>query len=79
MNRAALLLFLALSVIAAPAFAAPDIYLLGFTGYDYQSPNPDPGTYLTIGEGYSTLGFVTSFGSYLAASVNNTTNQESPT
>jgi hypothetical protein len=75
MNRAALLLFLALSVIAAPAFAAPDIYLLGFTGYDYQSPNPDPGTYLTIGEGYSTLGFVTLFGAYLASSVNTTTNE----
>jgi len=75
MKRFALLLFFTLSVIAAPALAAPDVFLLGFTGYDYESPNPYPGTYLAVGEGYSTLGFVTSFGTYLAASVNNTTNQ----
>jgi hypothetical protein len=75
MKRAALLLFLALSVIAVPAFAQSDVFLLGFTGFDYESPNLYPGTYLAIGEGYNTLGFVTAFGTYLAPYVNSTTNE----
>ena len=66
MKRAALLLLLALSMIAVPAHAGTDVFLLGFTGYDYESPNPDPGIYLALGEGYRTLGFVTQFGTYLA-------------
>ena len=75
MKRAALLLLLTLSVIAVPAFAQSDVFLLGFAGYDYESPNPVPGTYLAIGEGYKALGFVTSFGSYLAPFVNTTAYQ----
>ena len=75
MKRAALLLFLALSVIAVPAFAQSDIFLLGFSGFDYESPNSVPGTYLAPGEGYNTLGFVTSFGAYLAPHVNSTLNE----
>jgi len=75
MKRTALLLLLALSVIAVPAFAQSDVFLLGFSGFDYESPNSNPGTYLAIGEGYNTLGFVTSFGTYLAPYVNNTTNE----
>jgi hypothetical protein len=78
MKRAALLFFLALSVIAVPAFAQTDVFLLGFTGYDYESPNSSPGTgdnYLMIGEGYKALGFVTSFGTYLAPYVNTTANE----
>jgi hypothetical protein len=78
MKRAALLLFLALSVIAVPAFAQTDVFLLGFAGYDYESPNPVPGpdgNYLNIGEGYKALGFVTSFGAYLAPYVNTAANQ----
>jgi hypothetical protein len=77
MKRAALLLLFALSVIAVPAFAA-DVFLLGFAGYDYESPNPVPGpddNYLMIGEGYKALGGVTSFGDYLAPYVNTTVNQ----
>ena len=74
MKRLMLLLFLTLSVIAVPAFAE-DVFLLGFTGYDYESPNPNPGTYLAIGEGYTTLGYVTAFGTHLAPYVNNTTNE----
>jgi hypothetical protein len=66
MKRAALLLLLALSVIAVPVFADSDIFLLGFAGYDYENPNPVPGTYLAVGEGYKAIGFVTSFGAYLA-------------
>jgi hypothetical protein len=75
MKRTTLLLFLALSVIAAPAFAQSDVLLLGFAGFDYESPNSNPGTYLAVGEGYSTLGFVTEFGAYLAPYVNNTVNE----
>jgi hypothetical protein len=74
MKRAALLLLLALSVIAVPAFAQSDVLLLGFSGFDYESPNPSP-TYLALGEGYNTLGFVTSFGAYLAPYVNSTANE----
>jgi hypothetical protein len=75
MKRAALLLLLALSVIAVPAFAQSDVLLLGFSGFDYESPNPNPGTYLAVGEGYSTLGFVTAFGAYLAPHVNTAANE----
>lgn len=49
-----------------PAFAQNDVFLLGFTGFDYEDPNPDPGNYLALGEGYRALGFVTSFGDLLA-------------
>jgi hypothetical protein len=75
MKRAAVLLLLAFSAIAVPAHADSDIFLLGFSGYDYESPNTDPGTYLAIGEGYKALGFVTSFGTYLAPYVDIITNQ----
>jgi hypothetical protein len=75
MKRLALLLLLALSVIAMPVYAGSDVFLLGFAGYDYESPNTDPGVYLSVGEGYRTLGFVTSFGDYLAPYVNSTTNE----
>jgi hypothetical protein len=60
MKRATLLLLLVLGLMAAPAFAE-DVALLGFTGYDYQYPNTNAGTYLALGEGYNTLGFVTEF------------------
>jgi hypothetical protein len=78
MKRTTLLLFLALSVIAAPAFAQTDVFLLGFAGYDYEAPNPVPGpngNYLNIGEGYRALGFETSFGAYLAPYVDIVANQ----
>ncbi len=75
MKRTTLLLFLALSVLAVPAFAQTDVFLLGFAGYDYQSPNTVPGTYLAVGEGYKALGFVSSFGAYLAPYVSPATKQ----
>jgi hypothetical protein len=78
MKRAALLLLLALSAIAVPAHAGTDIFLLGFSGYDFESPNPvpgSPGNYLLVGEGYKTLGFVTSFETYLAPYVNIAANE----
>jgi len=74
MKRAVLLLF-ALTVFAAPALAQTDVFLLGFAGYDYENPNPNPGTYLAIGEGYKALGFVTSFGTYLAPHVDIVANE----
>jgi hypothetical protein len=77
-RRSALLLLLLLSTLAVPAFAQTDVFLLGFTGFDYQDPNPDPNTYLAVGEGYKALGFVTSFGpvgSPLSGSVDMTANQ----
>jgi hypothetical protein len=75
MKRAVLLLLFALTVLAVPAFAQSDIFLLGFGGFDYESPNSVPGTYLAVGEGYKALGFVTSFGAYLAPYVNTTANE----
>jgi hypothetical protein len=79
MKRAALLLLLALSVIAVPASADTDLFLLGFSGYDYESPNTDPAPgnshYLVVGEGYRTVGFVTSFGDYLVSHVNLVANE----
>jgi hypothetical protein len=65
MKRKSLLLFLsAFLALAAPA-AADDVFLLGFTGFDYQDPNPAPG-YLEVGEGYKAVGFITSVGPLLA-------------
>ncbi|TFG88556.1 MAG: hypothetical protein E4H17_02180 [Gemmatimonadales bacterium] len=73
MKRAALLFLLTLNVIAVPAFADSDLFLIGFQGYDYESPNldssPGNGHYLVVGEGYKAVGFVTSFGDYLAPHV----------
>jgi hypothetical protein len=63
MKRKALLLLLSsILLYAVPAFANTDDQLLiGFTGFDYQNPNPSS-TYLDIGEGYKVVGFVTSAG-----------------
>jgi hypothetical protein len=65
MMRVALLLLLALSLFPLPASAQHNCYLLGFTGYDYESPNFDLATYLAPGDGYKALGFVTDFGPLL--------------
>jgi hypothetical protein len=67
MKRLSLLFLLALCVaVTTPARAVDDVFLLGFTGYDYENPNTDTATYLAVGEGYKALGFVTSFSAYLA-------------
>jgi hypothetical protein len=68
-RTALLLLFAALLVVPATAFAA-DEFLLGFTGFDYETdnvggPDPTPGVYLQIGDNYEVVGFVTSFGPLL--------------
>jgi hypothetical protein len=42
-----------------------EVFLLGFAGFDYESPDGNPGTYLAIGEGYKAVGFVTSVGPML--------------
>lgn len=73
-RRVLMLLAAALLAIAAPARA--DVFLLGFTGFDYESPDADMvepdvdgSVYLTVGEGYNAVGQVTSFGPLLAGYV----------
>ncbi len=74
MKRFALLLLpVALLALASPAFAtgSPDELLIGFTGFDYQDPNPSS-TYLDLGEGYKVVGFVTQSGPLLAPYIDTT-------
>lgn len=68
-RKALILLCTAVFAFAAQAHAQ-DHVLFAFTGFDYQDPNsntnPDPEFgYLDVGEGYKTVGFVTSVGSEL--------------
>jgi hypothetical protein len=70
MKRLALLLLLASSLVVGVPLAhanGDDVLLFSFTGFDYQDPNTDTGTYLAVGEGYKVVGFVTSVDSYLAS------------
>jgi len=75
-RKALLLIFTAALAFASRAHA--DQLLFGFTGFDYQDPNPSS-TYLDLGEGYNVLGFVTSVGPlldpYFDSSVNEYTIQ----
>jgi len=65
MKRSVRFFFLAaLLVFAVPARA--DIFLLGFTGFDYENPDPDAATYLAVNDGYKAVGFITSVGPMLA-------------
>lgn len=75
MKKALLLLFAASVMAATPAFAQRD-FLLGFTGFDYAIPAP-PGAmnatraatsvpFLNVGNGYASVGFVTSFSTLFA-------------
>jgi len=73
-RKLALLLCLATFAFAVPARAA-DIFLLGFTGFDYEDPDqndpdPDCANYLNVGDGYKAVGFITSFGTPLQPYVN---------
>jgi len=43
---------------------AADLFLLGYTGFDYEDPNSSPATYLDLGEGYRMVGFITSVNPY---------------
>ena len=63
-RKALLLIFTAAIALAAPALAS-DVFLVGFTGFDYEDANNDAVNYLAVGDGYKALGFVTSFGTYL--------------
>lgn len=77
-RKAMLLLFTALLVFAVPAHA--DVFLLGFTGFDYESPDAsDPdvngSTYLNVGDGYKAVGFITSVGPLLTPWVDTVTNE----
>jgi hypothetical protein len=78
-RKLALLLCLVSFAFAVPARAA-DLFLLGFTGFDYEDPDqadpdPDGATYLNVGDGYKAVGFITSFGSTLTPYVNQSTNE----
>jgi hypothetical protein len=63
--RKLLVLLIAVATLGASA-AKADVFLLGFTGFDYEDPNSSPATYLAVGEGYKALGFITSVGPLLA-------------
>jgi len=72
MKRSLRLLFLAsMLVFAVPARA--DIFLLGFTGFDYEDPDLNAGTYLAVNDGYKAVGFITSVGPMLAPYYDETT------
>lgn len=69
MKRTALLLLGALLLIPMTASAA-DEFLLGFTGFDYETgpggiADPTPSVYLQVGDSYELVGFITSFGPLL--------------
>lgn len=78
-RKLVLLLCATFFAFAAPAKAA-DLFLLGFTGFDYEDadandPDVDGSTYLEVGDGYKAVGFVTSFGATLLPYVDQVNNQ----
>ena len=64
--KRSLRLFLLAAMLVAAVPARADIFLLGFTGFDYEDPDPSPATYLAVGDGYKAVGFITSVGPMLA-------------
>lgn len=74
MKRKALLLVFTAVMALAPAARANE-FLLGFTGFDYQFPNTNPGVYYDLGEGYNLVGFVTSVGPLLDPYVDTSVNE----
>jgi hypothetical protein len=77
MKRMALLLLCAATLaMTAPARASgTDVLLFGFTGFDYEDPDTQPGTYLAVGEGYKVVGHLTSVGTYLEPWVDTSVNE----
>src|SRR5215470_6275677 len=73
MKKASLLVFLAALLCATTAYAQ-ETTLLSFTGYDYEDPG-DGGTYLAVGDGYKSVGFITSVGSILASYIDFSSNE----
>jgi len=74
MKRKALLLVFT-AVMAFATAARADVFLLGFTGFDYQDPNTNPGVFYDLGEGYNAIGFVTSVGPLLDPYVDTSVNE----
>ena len=72
-RKALLLVFTAVMALATAARA--DEFLLGFTGFDYQDPNTNPGVFYDLGEGYNFVGFVTSVGPLLDPYVDTSVNE----
>jgi hypothetical protein len=81
MKRMGLLLLCAsLLVVPTAAFAQGDEFLLGFTGFDYETAvgggaDPQPGTYLQVNDAYELVGFITSFGNLLSPWTDLTTDE----
>lgn len=68
------LLLLFTAFLAGSVQARADEFLLGFTGFDYESPDQHPtdvgpDEYLEVNDGYLSVGFVTSFGPLLSGYV----------
>lgn len=53
------------AVLAGASPARADIFLLSFTGFDYEDANSAPAAYLAVAEGYRQVGFITSVGPLL--------------
>lgn len=70
MRKTWLLLLAATFALAAPAHAQRD-FLCGFTGFDYVIPLGAPNTtpFITTGDEYRAVGFVTSFSTMFAGTV----------
>src|SRR5438093_11908699 len=82
MKRKVLLLLFTAFLAGTVSAALADEFLLGFTGFDYQSPDTstviDPVNhtdYLAFDEGYRSVGFVTSFGPLLTGYVDTDQNE----
>lgn len=78
-RKLVLLLCATFFAFAGPAKAS-DLFLLGFTGFDYESPDAndpdaDGSTYLEVGDGYKAVGFITSFGATLQPYVDTGNNE----
>jgi len=73
MKKVSLLLFLA-ALLCATAAHAQETTLLSFTGFDYEDPG-DGGTYLDVGDGYKSVGFITSVGPILSNYVDFSVNE----
>jgi hypothetical protein len=66
MKRLATPFLLLLLCIGLPAAASAQSLLFDYVGFDYENPDPNPGTFGEAGTGYVSLGFVPNlFGPYL--------------
>lgn len=76
MKRGFLLLIFALLIACPVAARADDVFLLGFTGFDYQVANGPSQDYLAVGNNYYSVGFVTSAGALLEPHLDFTSDEQ---